>query len=49
MKMTKVQANRAYLKLKSKVLGNMFWDPPTLQMVHPGFVNAKQRLKEAIK
>lgn len=49
MKLTRKQANRAYLKMKRKVLGNVTFDPPTLRNVHPGFVRAKQRLIELCK
>ena len=49
MSMTRKQANRAYLKMKSKVLGNVTFDPPTLKNMHPAFVRAKQRLLESCK
>ncbi len=45
--LTRTQANRAYLKMKKKVLGDMTWDPPTIKSVHPGFLKAKERLKES--
>ena len=49
MSLTIKQANRAYLKMKQRVLGNETFDPPTLRNVHPAFVRAKQRLLESCK
>ena len=49
MNLTRKQANRAYLKMKSKVLGSVTFDPQTLKNVHPAFVRAKQRLIESCK
>ena len=49
MSLTRKQANRAYLKMKRKVLGNETFDPPTLRNVFPAFVRAKQRLIELCK
>ena len=48
--MTRIQANRAYLKMKRKLMERMGYssvDIPTLRNVHPGFMKAKQRLIEA--
>lgn len=49
--MTRIQANRAYLKMKRKLMERMgysgYVDIPTLRNVHPGFMKAKQRLIEA--
>ena len=45
--MTKTQANRAYLKMKRKLMERMGYssvDLPTLRNVHPRFIRAKERL-----
>ena len=52
MNMTKTQANRAYLKMKYKLMQRMNYssvDVPTLHNVHPAFMKAKQRLINSIK
>lgn len=50
--MTRTQANRAYLKMKRKLMERMGYssiDLPTLRNVHPSFYQAKQRLIELSK
>ncbi len=50
--MTKTQANRAYLKMKRKLIERMGYssvDLPTLKNVHPAFYQAKQRIIELSK
>ena len=45
--MTRTQANRAYLKMKRKLMERMGYssvDLPTLRNVHPEFIQAKERL-----
>ncbi len=45
--MTKTQANRAYIKMKHKLMERMGYDSidlPTLKNVHPEFIQAKERL-----
>tara|TARA_R110001599_G_scaffold217364_1_gene415573 strand:+ start:248 stop:652 length:405 start_codon:yes stop_codon:yes gene_type:complete len=50
--MNPTQANRAYLKMKRKLMERMGYssiDIPTLRNVHPEFMYAKQRLINATK
>ena len=50
--MNPTQANRAYLKMKRKLMQRMGYssiDIPTLRNVHPEFMYAKQRLINATK
>ncbi len=50
--MNTTQANRAYLKMKRKLMERMGYssiDIPTLRNVHPEFMYAKQRLINATK
>tara|TARA_R110000744_G_scaffold6845_4_gene23646 strand:- start:58 stop:249 length:192 start_codon:yes stop_codon:yes gene_type:complete len=50
--MTKTQANRAYIKMKNKLMERMGYDSidlPTLKNVHPEFITAKERLIKACK
>ena len=49
--MNPTQANRAYLKMKRKLMERMGYssiDIPTLRNVHPEFMYAKQRFVNAI-
>lgn len=49
--MTRTQANRAYLKMKRKLMERMGYssvDLPTLRNVHPGFIRAKERLIKSV-
>ena len=50
--MSQTQANRAYLKMKRKLMERMGYssiDFPTLRNMHPEFIYAKQRLINATK
>ena len=50
--MSQTQANRAYLKMKRKLMQRMGYksvDVPTLRNMHPEFMHAKQRLINATK
>ena len=50
--MNQTQANRAYLKMKRKLMQRMGYssiDITTLRNVHPEFMYAKQRLINATK
>ena len=52
IKLTKQQANRAYLNMKRRLIKRYGYngvDVPTLRAMHPAFMKAKARLIASVK